>query len=286
MLQPEANVMKAIRFPITLVLAAGLVLGACHKSPSQEAAPSADNSAQPSQPAADTAATASQPTTETPAAGAATTPPVPDPKLTHATPSQTASQAASHPTAAQAPPPPKPKPVVIPAGTVIAVRLQQPLGSKTSQEGQHFEASIAAPVMIGGKTVVPTGSTAYGRVTQAHPAGRFKGGATLAVELTDLRVNGLDYPIQSTAVAQGSKGKGKRTATMIGGGAGGGALIGGLAGGGKGAAIGALVGAGAGTVGSAFTGGNRDISLPAESALSFELTAPLTLKASNSDSQD
>jgi len=165
---------------------------------------------------------------------------------------------------------------------VIAVRLQQALGSKTSQEGEHFEASVAAPVMIGGKTVVPTGSTAYGRVTQAHAAGKFKGGATLAVELTDLRVNGLDYPIQSTAVAQNSKGKGKRTAAMIGGGAGGGALIGGLAGGGKGAAIGALVGAGAGTVGSAFTGGNRDISLPAESALSFELTAPVTIKPSSS----
>ena len=278
--------MKAIRYPITLVLAAGLVLGACHKSPSQEAAPSADNSAQPSQPAPDTTASAAQPAPETPAPGAASAP-TPDPTVRQVDSSPSAAQAALHPAAAQAPPPkPKPKPVVIPAGTVIAVRLQQALGSKTSQEGEHFEASVAAPVMIGGKTIVPTGSTAYGRVTQAHAAGKFKGGATLAVELTDLRVNGLDYPIQSTATAQSSKGKGKRTAAMIGGGAGGGALIGGLAGGGKGAAIGALVGAGAGTVGSAFTGGNRDISLPAESALSFELTAPVTIKPSASDSQD
>ena len=279
--------MKAIRYPITLVLAAGLVLGACHKSPSQEAAPSADNSAQPSQPsqpAPDTAVSAAQPATETPGPAAAATP-TPDPTIRQVGSSSAAAHKSAHATAAEAPPP-KPKPVVIPAGTVIAVRLQQALGSKTSQEGEHFEASVAAPVMIDGKTIVPTGSTAYGRVTQAHAAGKFKGGATLAVELTDLRVNGLDYPIQSTAAAQTSKGKGKRTATMIGGGAGGGALIGGLAGGGKGAAIGALVGAGAGTVGSAFTGGNRDISLPAESALSFELTAPVTIKPSGSDSQD
>ncbi len=51
---------------------------------------------------------------------------------------------------------------------------------------------------------------------------------------------------------------------MIGGGAGGGALIGGLAGGGKGALIGGLIGAGAGTAGAAFTG-NKDVVIPSES---------------------
>jgi len=49
-----------------------------------------------------------------------------------------------------------------------------------------------------------------------------------------------------------------------------GALSGGLAGGGKGAAIGAAAGAGAGTAGTAFTG-NKEIVLPAESAVSFTL---------------
>ncbi len=55
---------------------------------------------------------------------------------------------------------------------------------------------------------------------------------------------------------------------MIGGGTGAGALIGGLAGGGKGALIGGLVGAGAGTAGAAFTG-NKELTIPAESAASF-----------------
>jgi hypothetical protein len=73
------------------------------------------------------------------------------------------------------------------------------------------------------------------------------------------------------------KGKGKRTATLIGGGAGLGAIIGGIAGGGKGAAIGALAGGGAGTAGTAFTN-NKDIVLPAESALSFKLAQPVQIK--------
>jgi hypothetical protein len=78
-------------------------------------------------------------------------------------------------------------------------------------------------------------------------------------------------------VSRTQTGKGKRTAVLAGGGAGLGALIGGLAGGGKGAAIGALAGAGAGTGGAAFTG-NKDIVLPAESVLSFKLEQPLEVK--------
>ena len=73
------------------------------------------------------------------------------------------------------------------------------------------------------------------------------------------------------------KGKGKRTTVAIGGGAGLGAIIGGIAGGGRGAAIGAAAGAGAGTAGAAFTD-NKDITLPAESSLAFELSQATTLK--------
>jgi hypothetical protein len=64
---------------------------------------------------------------------------------------------------------------------------------------------------------------------------------------------------------------------MVGGGTGGGALIGGVAGGGKGALIGGLIGAAAGAGGAGLTG-NRDIMLPAETALSFKLVAPVEIR--------
>jgi len=50
----------------------------------------------------------------------------------------------------------------------------------------------------------------------------------------------------------------------------------GIAGGGKGAGIGALVGAAGGFVGGALTG-NKQVEIPAETALTFTLSAPLTL---------
>jgi hypothetical protein len=172
---------------------------------------------------------------------------------------------------------PEPQPLVIPAGTVLTVRLAQSLGSKTSQPGESFSATLASPVEIDGRTAIPAGASASGTVVDAKPLGRFKGGAVLSLKLDSININGNDHPVQTSAVVRSAQGKGKRTAVMAGGGAGLGALIGGLAGGGKGAAIGALAGGGAGTAGAAFTG-NKDIVLPAESALSFKLDQPLTVK--------
>jgi hypothetical protein len=56
-----------------------------------------------------------------------------------------------------------------------------------------------------------------------------------------------------------------------------GAVIGAIAGGGKGAAIGAGAGAGAGATGAALTG-ERDVELPAETKVNFELSQPLTIQ--------
>ena len=166
-----------------------------------------------------------------------------------------------------------PKEVTLPAGTVITVRLASTLGSKTSNTGDHFDATIVTPVKSGGKVVLPKGTEVLGKVTEAVPQGRFKGAAVLRLVLETVTLDKDSYDVQTSSVSRPLKGKGKRTATLIGGGAGGGGLIGGLAGGGKGALIGAALGARAGTAGAAYTG-DKEIVLPAESALSFTLTEP------------
>jgi hypothetical protein len=169
------------------------------------------------------------------------------------------------------------KQMTVPAGTVIAVRLGETLGSKRSHQGDTFTATVAQPVTAGNKVMIPRGAEATGTVTQAIPRGRFKGASKLQIVLNSINVNGTEYRVRTASSTRTMKGKGKRTATMIGGGAGAGALIGALAGGGKGAAIGAAAGAGAGTAGAAFTD-NKDILLPAETVVSFRLLQPLQMK--------
>ena len=159
---------------------------------------------------------------------------------------------------------------------MIRVRLNDAIGSKTAQAGQTFTASVMDPIVVDGRTLIPAGATVSGEVTDAKSAGRFKGAAELAITIRSVRVGGVAHTLAASTVSQTSTGKGKRSAALIGGGGGAGALIGGLAGGGKGALIGALAGAGAGTAGAGLTG-NREITLPAESAVSFKLTQSLRL---------
>ncbi len=252
----------------TLLLSLAIWCAGC-KSTSSTPASSDTNSSQtsstsPSAPGA--------PSSSTPTPGAAPAPNSPgSPSSAEAPPTEAAAPAP--PVAAE--PPPPPAPVVIPAGTTLRVRLVQAVGSKLSNEGQSFDATFSSPVIVKGATLVPAGTRAVGTVTEAHASGRFKGGATLSLRLNSIHLDGGTFPIHTSTYSQTSTGKGKRTAAMVGGGTGGGALIGGIAGGGKGALIGGLIGAGAGTVGAATT--NRDITLPSETVVQFRLSSSLNL---------
>jgi hypothetical protein len=163
-----------------------------------------------------------------------------------------------------------PRPIVVKQGTEIVVTADQEVSSKTSNSGDEFDASVAEPVVVADRVVIPKGARASGTVVDAKSAGRFKGNAELKVALTSVTVKGKKYPLTTSEVTEAGKGRGKRTAEGAGGGAVVGALVGALAGGGKGAAIGAGAGAGAGTAGAAMTG-QRDVTITPESKLSFRL---------------
>jgi hypothetical protein len=172
-------------------------------------------------------------------------------------------------------PAPRP-PLVVPSGKTVTISLGSALGSKLSSDGQTFTGTVAKDVVVENTVAIPRGSGVSGTVVDAKPLGRFAGGARLEIRLDSINVNGADLPVQASARSFSLKGKGKRTGIMAGGGAALGGIIGGLAGGGKGAAIGLVAGGGAGGAGAAFTG-NKEIVLPTESVVAFELRRPLEI---------
>jgi hypothetical protein len=164
-----------------------------------------------------------------------------------------------------------PSKVSIPAGTNLSIRIDQRISVKNSRSGDGFTGEIVDPVLASdNRVLLPKGTQVAGVVDAAHRRGHFKGRSILSLRLTSLTLNGTQYPLDTQNLARSKKGKGKRSAAIIGGGAGLGMLVGGLASGGTGLAVGGLIGGGAGTAVAGLTG-NRDLDIPAESILKFRL---------------
>jgi len=171
-----------------------------------------------------------------------------------------------------------PADVKIPAGTTLAIRINQHISVKTSTAGDRFDGEIVDPVVgDNGRVIVPKGTPVGGVVAEAHKRGHFKGASILQLRLTSMTLNGTRYPLETSSLTRSKKGKGKRSAAMIGGGTGLGMLIGGIATGGTGLLIGGLAGAGAGTAAAGLTG-NSDLDIPSESIVRFKLADSLQVQ--------
>jgi hypothetical protein len=167
-------------------------------------------------------------------------------------------------------------PITVPEGTDLTVILDQSISTASARSGDSFRATLVSPVMIDSKTVLPKDAPVTGHIIESVPSGRLKGVAKLDLTLDSIEVKGKSYDLATDDEGRKGKNHNKRNGVLIGGGAGAGAIIGGIAGGGIGAVIGSAVGAGAGTAGAAYTG-KKDIRLPAETALTFRLTRPVTI---------
>lgn len=162
------------------------------------------------------------------------------------------------------------------AGTVITVQMIDSVDSARNHPGDEFSGTVAEPVVVGDRVVIPKGAEAQMRLVEVKSAGHIKGQSELELELTRLTVGGKEYPVETGVYKKEGSSRGKHSAKVIGGGAGLGALIGAVAGGGKGAAIGAAVGAGAGTAVEATTRGQQ-VKVPSEAKVEFTLKNAVTI---------
>jgi peptidoglycan hydrolase-like protein with peptidoglycan-binding domain len=164
------------------------------------------------------------------------------------------------------------RPVTVPAGTVVPLRMETLLSSESSRVGDNFQATVFRDVEIDGRVAIPAGSKVEGRVTSVSRADRKSKAGTIAVAFDRLFI-GQSRPIPLDATlttldeeartklesdeegrVEGSSQK-RRAVIFIGGGAGVGAVIGAITGGGKGAAVGAGIGAVLGAVGTLLSKG-------------------------------
>jgi hypothetical protein len=86
----------------------------------------------------------------------------------------------------------------LPPGTMIAVQVNETLSSRAAKAGDHFAATLAAPVIVDNQTVLPAGIRVGGKVLAAKPSGRRAG--YLRVTLQELLVGSARRTVVTTSV--------------------------------------------------------------------------------------
>jgi hypothetical protein len=171
--------------------------------------------------------------------------------------------------------------VTVPVGTVLRMRIDQTLSSAQAKPGDVFDGIVVSDVVVaGGEVAIPRGTPVLGTVVDAKKAGALTGKGELSLKLTQVTLDGKNYPIVSDV--WGHTGANKTGQTVGNAAALGamGAIVGAAASGwrdrGEGAAIGAGAGGTVGLATSAASGGGQSY-VPSEGLLTFHLTEPATV---------
>ena len=167
--------------------------------------------------------------------------------------------------------------VTIPAGTALPLEMTSTISSESAQVEAPVSARLRNAIVIGGDSVIPSGSVVRGTVTDVERAGRVQGRAHLSFVFNDVTMNGGREDLKTnplTFEAEATKGE---DATKVGAGAVGGAILGGILGGKKGAAKGAAGGAAAGT-GVVLATRGKEVTVTEGTSVTATLAQPLTLR--------
>src|SRR5262249_49527446 len=127
--------------------------------------------------------------------------------------------------AEQAPPseppaPPKPRfeELLIPADSVIGLRLEETISSDTARVEDRVEARGSRDLRVNGEIAVPAGTRARGNVTLVETGGKFKDRARLGVRFhTLVLADGSTIPIQTETIYREGQEVANKSAAKIGG---------------------------------------------------------------------
>ena len=163
------------------------------------------------------------------------------------------------------------RPITLPEGTVIPVRIADEVSSKHDRPGELFSGMVDPSVLINDIVVIPRGTEAHIRMVQRKKGGHIHGKAEITLELVSLIMNGQRLEVDSD-VRTKKKGAASAKSSAI-------AKKGENSGGA--AALGGDPTAVAGPVIAAFTAAKAEVK--AGSRIEFRLESPFTFEVNHSD---
>jgi hypothetical protein len=151
---------------------------------------------------------------------------------------------------------------IVPANTVLYVRLQQNISSATARPGQDFAAVLDESLVVDGQTIAPEGAAVTGKIAAASPSSPAHGASYLRITLSSLSMKGKTAPLQTNSVFVGGGSFKKRNLVFTGGGAN--------------ASFGAV-----GRSTAAYATEKKEVGFAADRRLGFRLTQPIVAQPIN-----
>jgi hypothetical protein len=179
----------------------------------------------------------------------------------------------------------------MPEGTLLKVRMNDDLSTRSTIRGSAFSATVAEDVQHDGRDVIPSGSILDGMVTEIRGGRRISGRAAIHLEPRRVTLpDGTYYVLHAQVIDTSEENSvrvneegtivrrdhAKETLAIVSATTGSAAVAGAMIGGGVGAAVGAGIGAGAGTI--LWLKQDRETALPKNTALIFSLTTPMMMR--------
>ena len=178
----------------------------------------------------------------------------------------------------------------LPAGTQVKMKLEQQISTITNKAGDTFSGRVTEDVFLNGKAVIPVGSTIQGHVVRVSAERRYKGRPSMDLhpeivtlpngdkfnfiaDVTKTDAGGTHVNSEGRVIGSGIDKSDKIQMAV---GAGGGALVGGLAAqSASGTFIGAAVGGGAAVI--YWLTKHKSATLPPGTEIVMELARPMTV---------
>jgi hypothetical protein len=223
------------------------------------------------------------PAPEPPAPAAAVVPTVDPPKVD---PPKYVPESA--PVSPSAPPPapvaeiePQPEPkyvaLTVERHSVIGIRLDYAVSSRTAKVEDRVSATVSRNVTVDGRVAIPEGARLEGTVTTVDRGGKFRDRPRLGLQFdTMILTDGTRMSIRTDAIVREGDSPSADAAARVGAGSAVGAILGGLLGGKKGAVLGGMAGAAGGTA-TVMNGDGNETALKAGAPLTVRLTDDLTV---------
>jgi hypothetical protein len=88
----------------------------------------------------------------------------------------------------------------LPAGTLLTVRLKNPINAENPGANGTFEAVVDEPVVIEGNKLVPRGAIVAGRVESARVSNVKRDHGYVCLALDSIHMGGVSLPIQTSSL--------------------------------------------------------------------------------------